>query len=90
MSVWHGIRKQEKCPSLEEPRGTFYKKWSAGQIVKITRLISISNFQKSLEIFEKKSADKILSNEDIKVKVHCPKQDRGNSGYAYKFMQICA
>ena len=23
--VWHGIRKQEKCSSLEQPRGNFYK-----------------------------------------------------------------
>ena len=28
--------------------------------------------EKSLDIFEKKSADKIWSNKDIKVKVPCP------------------
>ena len=32
--------------------------------------------QKSLEIFEKNSADKIWSNKDIKVKVPCPVLDR--------------
>ena len=34
------------------------------------------HLQKSLEIFEKNSADKIWSNKDIKVKVPCPVLDK--------------
>ena len=34
------------------------------------------HLQKSLEIFEKKSADKIWSNKYIQVKVPCPVPDR--------------
>ena len=37
------------------------------------------NLQKSLEIFEKKSADKIWSNKNIKLKMPCPVPDRVNS-----------
>ena len=37
------------------------------------------NLQKSLEIFEKNSADKIWSNKNIKVKVPCPVPDRVNT-----------
>ena len=34
------------------------------------------HLQKSLEIFEKKSDDKIWSNKDTKVKMPCPMPDR--------------
>ena len=34
------------------------------------------HFKKSFEIFEKKSADKIWSNKNIRVKVPCPMPDR--------------
>ena len=37
------------------------------------------NLQKSLEIFEKKSADKIWSNKNIKLKMPCPVPDRVNN-----------
>ena len=35
--IWHDVWKQEKCLSLEPPRGNFYKTQWAGQGVKITR-----------------------------------------------------
>ena len=37
------------------------------------------HLQKSLETFEKKSADKIWSNKYIQVKMPCPVPDRVNS-----------
>ena len=39
--VWHEVWKQEKCSSLEFPRGNFYKTWWAEEGVKIIRLMSI-------------------------------------------------
>ena len=69
--VRHGIRKQEKCSSLEQPRGNFYKIWWARQGVKITQFISIFP-SKRVWKFKKKSADKIWSNKDKRVKMPCP------------------
>ena len=56
--VWHDVGKQEKCSSLEPPRGNFYKTQWAGQGVKITSSIYV-NFHLQKSFFEKKSADKI-------------------------------
>ena len=34
--VWHGIGKQEKCLSLEEPRGNFFKLNELGRVSTFT------------------------------------------------------
>ena len=52
--VWHGIGEEEKCLSLEQPRGNFYKTGCQNNSIELN-----FNLQKSLEIFEKISADKI-------------------------------
>ena len=58
--VWHDVGKQEKCLSLDPPRGNFYKTQRAWQGVKICNPIVVNFYlQKSWENFEKKSADKI-------------------------------
>ena len=41
------------------------------------------HLQKSLDIFEKKSADKIWSEKDIQVKVPCPVPDRVKESVAF-------
>ena len=44
------------------------------------------HLQKSLEIFEKKSADKIRSNKDIQVKVPCPVPNRVYSRLEFEIL----
>ena len=54
--VWHDIGKQEKCSSVEPPRKFFIRSWAGCQ----NNPIDVNFYlQKSLEFFEKKSADKI-------------------------------
>ena len=56
--VWHDVGKQEKCSFLEPPRDNFCKtlSWAGCQ----NNPINVTfHLQKSLEIFEKNSADKI-------------------------------
>ena len=54
--VWHDVGKQEKCSSLEPPRDNFYKSWTECQ----NNPLDVNFYlQKSLEIFEKKLAEKI-------------------------------
>ena len=43
---WHELGKQEKCSSLELPRGIFYKTQWAWQGVKLTKLMSIFTSKK--------------------------------------------
>ena len=53
---WHELWKQEKCSSLAPPRDIFYKtQWA----LQINPIYVNFHLQKSLEIFDKKSADKI-------------------------------
>ena len=75
--VWHGITKQEKCSTLELPRGNFCKTQWAGQGGCQNNPIDLNfHLQKSLEILEKKSADKIWSNKFNRIKMPCPVPDR--------------
>ena len=67
--VWHDVGKQEKCSSLEPPRDNFYKTQWAGQGVKINPIDVNFHLQKSLEMFEQNSADKIWSKKDRGIKV---------------------
>ena len=48
--VWHGIRKQEKFSSLEQPRATFLR---LNELDKNNLIYLNFYLQKSLEIFEK-------------------------------------
>ena len=43
---WHELHKQEKCSSLEPPRGIFYKTQWAWQGVKLTPIMSIFTSKK--------------------------------------------
>ena len=62
----HGFGKQEKCSPLQQPRGNLMS-WAGCQ----NNPINLNfHLQKSLDIFEKNSADKIWSIKDIKVKKH--------------------
>ena len=57
--VWHNVWKHEKFSSLEPPRGNSYEtQWAGWQNYPIDVNIYL---KKSLENFEKKSADKIWS-----------------------------
>ena len=56
--VWHGITKQEKCSTLELPRGNFCKTQWAGQGVKITQLISIFTSKKVWKFLKKNELTK--------------------------------
>ena len=49
-----GLESKKRCSSLEQPRGNFYKTGCQNNSIKLN-----FNLQKSLEIFEKISADKI-------------------------------
>ena len=62
------LENQEKCWSLEPPRGNFYKTQLAGLNVKITRLMSILTSKKIWKNLKKKSADKIWSHKDKGIK----------------------
>ena len=70
---WHGLRKQEVCSSLA-PQGVNFYKTQWGQINP-----NDVNFhrQKSLEIFEKNSADKIWTNKDKGIKMSLPPRQIG-------------
>ena len=70
--VLHDVGRQEKCSPLEPPRDKFCKAQWAGQVVKINPIDVNFHLQKSLEIFEKNSADKIWSNKDKKIKMPPP------------------
>ena len=42
--VWHGIENQEKCSSLEQPKGNFYKTYSH---LSNKREVTLTDFEKS-------------------------------------------
>ena len=63
--VW----KPEECSSLVPSRCIFYKTQWAWQGVKLTRFNVNFHIQKSLQIFDKKAADKIWSKKDKEWKV---------------------
>ena len=66
---WHELWKQEKCSSLAPPRGIFYK----DTMILGGHQINVNfHLQKSLEIFDKNSADKILSKNDKGVESALP------------------
>ena len=56
--VWHGITEQEKCSTLELPRGNFCKTQWAGQGVKINQLISIFTSKKVWKFLKKNQLTK--------------------------------
>ena len=87
---WHELREQEKCSSFAPPRSTFYKTQWAWQGVKLTRLMSIFTYhQKSLEIFEKNSADKIWSKKDKRIKVSPPVPNkRANNNFKKNYVAV--
>ena len=62
---WHELWKQEKCLSLEPPRGIFYKAQWAKQGVKLTRLMSIVTSKKVWKFF---------------IKIQLPKSDPKRTG----------
>ena len=66
---WHELWKQEKCSYLAQPRGTFYKTQWASKCVKLNPIDFNFHFQKSLEIFDKNSADEIWSKNPKEIKV---------------------
>ena len=65
MSVW----KQKNCFIFSGCKGIFLKIQWAWQDVKLTWLISIFTWQKSLVVFDKNLADKIQFKKDKGIKV---------------------
>ena len=75
---WHELWKQEKCSSLATPRGIFYSAQWAWRGCQINKIGFNFHLQKSLEIFDECSADKIWSKDkEIKVSPLMPIRVKG-------------
>ena len=68
LNHWHELWKQEKCSSLAPSRGIFIRLHELGRVSNQPDWCQFSP-QKSLEIFDKNSADKLWSEMDKELKV---------------------